>query len=154
LLGRQFDESLTDGQMRVVPSLGTWVPWLLAPVPPGFLRVILGIIQVVGAIVHRSGFGTSSEEVGLELTFFAFKLYDLLLQGGDAVEGVAMARLPISGLLTEFEVLALQAIDFGMELAHLSAQVLHQSGRRRGGVVRADGTGALRNGRNRAIRTE
>ncbi len=48
------------------------------------------------------------------LAFLAFELFDLLLQRGDAVEGVAMTILPISDLLTEFEVLAVQAIDFGV----------------------------------------
>jgi hypothetical protein len=52
-----------------------------------------------------------------------------------------MATLPIPGLLTEFEVLALQALDFGVERADLSARVLHQSNQRRGGVARANWTG-------------
>ena len=150
MLGRQFDEFLTVGQMGVIPSLGTRIPRLLAPVPLGCLGVILGIIQVMGAIVPRLGFGASSEQIGLELAILAFQWFDLLLQRGDAVEGIAMTRLPISDLLTEFEVLALQAIDFGVELAHLSAQVLHPSHQRRGGVARANGIGALRNGRSRA----
>ena len=87
---------------------------MLAPVPLGCLGVVLEIIQVIGAIVPRLGFGASSEQIGLELAFLAFELFDLLLQRGDAVEGVAMTILPISDLLTEFEVLALQAIDFGV----------------------------------------
>jgi hypothetical protein len=100
--------------MGVIPSLGTRVPRLLAPVPLGFLGVVLGIIQVIGAIVPRLGFGASSEQIGLELAFLALKLFDLLLQRGDAAEGVAMTRLPISDLLTELEVLALQALGFGV----------------------------------------
>src|SRR3954469_24139969 len=100
--------------MGVIPPLGTRTPRLLAPVPLGCLRVVPGIIQVIGAIVPGSGFGASSEQIGLELAFLAFELFDLLLQRGDAVEGIAMARLPISGLLAKFEVVALQAIDFGV----------------------------------------
>jgi hypothetical protein len=114
LLGRQFDEFLTDGQRGVIPSLGTGVARLLAPVPLRLLGVILGILQVIGAIVSRLGFGASSEQIGLELALLAFELFDLPFQRGDAVEGIAMTRLPISGLLAEFEVLALQAIDFGV----------------------------------------
>jgi hypothetical protein len=91
LLGRPFDESLTAGQMRVVPSLGARIPRLLAPVPLGPLGVVLGVLQVVGAIGPGLDFGASSEQVGLELTLLAFELVDLLLQGGDAVEGLAMA---------------------------------------------------------------
>jgi hypothetical protein len=105
---------LTDGEMGVIPSLGTWVARLLAPVPLGFLGVVLRILQVVGAIVPRLGFGASSEQIGLELALRAFQLFDLLFQRGDALQGIAMATLPIPGLLTEFEVLALQALDFGV----------------------------------------
>jgi hypothetical protein len=100
--------------MGVIPSLGTGVARLLAPVPRVSLGVVLGILQLIGAIVPRSGFGASPEQIGLELALLAFELFDRLLQRGDAVEGIAMTRLPISGLLTEFEVLALQAIDFGV----------------------------------------
>jgi hypothetical protein len=140
--------------MGVIPSLGTRIPRLLAPVPPGCPGVVLGIIQVIGAIVPGSGFGASSEQIGLELAFLAFELFDLLLQRGDAVEGIAMTRLPISDLLTEFEILALQAMDSSAELANFAAQVLHQSHQIRGGVARANGTGALRDGRSRADGTE
>ena len=87
---------------------------MLAPVPLWLLGVVLGIIQVIGAIVPRSGFGASSEPIGLERALLAFELFDLLLQRSDAVEGIAMTRLPISDLLTELEVRALQAIDFGV----------------------------------------
>src|SRR5271155_5588558 len=102
--------------MGVIPSLGTRVARLLAPVPLGALGAILGIIQIIGAIASASGFGASSEEVGLELALFAFQLVGLLLQRGDAVEGIAMTILPISDLLTEFEILALQVMDSSAEL--------------------------------------
>jgi hypothetical protein len=107
VLGRQFKERLTDGQMGIISSLGTRVPRLLAPVSLGALGVVLGILQVIGAIVPRSGFGASSEEIGLKLAFFAFQLFDLLLQRSNTAEGIAMTRLPVSDLLAEFEILAL-----------------------------------------------
>jgi len=100
--------------MGVIPSLGTRVARLLTPVPLGSVGIVLGILQVIGAIGPGLDFGASSEPIGLELAFLAFQLFDLLLQRGDAVEGIAMTRLPISGLLTKFEVVALQAIDFGV----------------------------------------
>jgi len=100
--------------MGVIPSLGTRVARLLTPVPLGSVGIVLGILQVMGAIGPGLDFGASSEQIGLELAFLAFQLFDLLLQRGDAVEGIAMTRLPISGLLTKFEVVALQAIDFGV----------------------------------------
>jgi hypothetical protein len=68
----------------------------------------------MGAIIPRLGFGASSEQIGLKLASLAFEVFDPLLPRGDAVEGIPMTRLPISDLLTKFEVLALQAIDFGV----------------------------------------
>jgi hypothetical protein len=140
--------------MGVIPSLGTRIPRLLAPVPLGCSGVVLRIIQVIGAIVPRLGFGASSEQLGLELALLAFELFDLLLQRGDAVEGIAMTRLPISDLLTEFEILALQAMDSSAERANFPAHVLHQSDQIRGRVARANWTGVLRDGRSRAEGTE
>jgi hypothetical protein len=113
LLGRQFEEGGADGQMGVIPALRSRVLRLLTPIPLGSLGVVFGIIQAIGAIVSSLGFGTSSEEIGLELAFFAFELCDLLLQRGDAAEGIAMTTLPISDLLAEFEILAFRALDFG-----------------------------------------
>ena len=64
---------------------------------------------MIGAILQRRGFGASSEEIGLELPLFTFELFDFLLQRGDAEQGIAVATLPISDLLAEFEILASQA---------------------------------------------
>jgi hypothetical protein len=140
--------------MGVIPSLGTRVPRLLAAVPFGFLGVGLGIIQIIGAIGHGLGFGTSPEEIGLELALLAFQLFDLLLQRGDAVEGIAMTGLPISRLLAELEILALQAMDSSAELVKFAAQVLDQSDRFGKGGIRTNGAGSLRNGRSRADGTQ
>ncbi len=109
---------------------------------------------MMGAIVPSLGFCTSSKEVGLELTLFALELFDFLLQCGDATQGIAMTALPVSRLLTEFEVLTFHAINFGVKLAHLSAQVLYQSNQFAGRVARATGTNAPRDGWSRADGTE
>ena len=47
-----------------------------------------------------------------------------------------MATLPVPGLLAEFVVLGLQAVDFAAQLIHFRAQVLH-----RGGQLREEVTG-------------
>jgi len=107
LLGRQFEELLTNRRMGVIPSLGSAVLRLLAPFPLKFPGVVLGIVQVIGAIAPRRGLGASPEEIGLELAFFTFELFDFLLHLGDAVQGIAMATFPICGLLAEFAVLTL-----------------------------------------------
>ena len=106
LLGRQFEELVTNRQMRVIPSLGPGVLRLLAPLPLGFPGVVLGIVQVIGAIAPRRGLRASPEEIGLELAFFTVELFDSLLQPADAVQGIAMATFPICGLLAELDVLA------------------------------------------------
>ena len=46
-----------------------------------------------------------------------------------------MATLPISGLLAEFEVLSLEALDFGAEVSDFLAQSRHQGDQLRGGVA-------------------
>jgi hypothetical protein len=114
LLRRQVAEFLASRQSGIIAALRSGVLRLLAPIATGLLGAVLRVIQVIGAIVARLGFGASSEEIGLKLAFLTFELFDLLLQRRDAVEGITMTRLPISNLLTEFEVLALQAIDFGV----------------------------------------
>ena len=81
------------------------------------------IIQVIGAVAPSCVLGASSEEVGLELTFLAFELFDFLLYRGDALQGIAMATLPVFGLLAEAEVLTSQSLYFIAQLGHLAAQV-------------------------------
>jgi hypothetical protein len=107
LLGRQFEELVTNRQMRVIPSLGPGVLRLLAPFPLRVRGVLLGIVQVIGAIASRRGLGASPEEIGLELAFFTFELFDFPFQLGDALQSIAMATFPICGLLAEFEILTL-----------------------------------------------
>ena len=137
LLGRKFDEFLTDRQTGIISPLGSGVLRLLAPFPLGLLGVVLGIIQVIGAIVQRLGFGASSEEIGLELPFFTFELFDFLAPtAAMRSQGIAMATLPISDLLAEFEVLALQALDFGAQLEHFPVRALDWVNQLRGGAAR------------------
>jgi hypothetical protein len=137
LLGRQFEDLLVDRQVGVIPSLGCGVARLLAPLPRSFLGVVLGIIQVIGAISSRRGLGALPEQIRFELAFFPFELFDVLLQLGDPLEGVAMATLPISGLLAEFEVLSFEALDFGAEVSDVLAQGRHQGDQLQGGAAGA-----------------
>ena len=112
LLGGKFEEFLADRQLGIIAPLGSVVLRLLAPFPLGMLGVVLGIVKMIGAIVERLGFRASSEKIGLELPLFTFELFDFLLECGDAEQGIAITTLPISDLLAEFEILALQALDF------------------------------------------
>ena len=79
LLGRQFTEFLPDRKRGIIPPLRSGVPRLLAPLPFWSPRVVLRIIQVIGAIFQRRTFGASAEEIGLELPFFPLELFDFLL---------------------------------------------------------------------------
>ena len=108
MLGGKFEEFLADRQLGIIAPLGSVVLRLLAPFPLGMLGVVLGIVKVIGAIVERLGFRASSEKIGLELPLFTFELFDFLLECGDAEQGIAITTLPISDLLAELEILALQ----------------------------------------------
>ena len=136
VLGRQFEDFLAGGQMGVIPAFGSRVLRLLTTIPPGSLGVVLGIIQVIGAIVARLGLGAPPEEIGLELAFLPFELFDLLLQRGEATQGIPMPTLPVAHLLTQFEVLTLQTLDLGPQRGHFLTQVRHQGDQLRDGVPR------------------
>ena len=102
------------GGMRIVPSLRSGVLWAVVHVSAGNPGS-----RLEDHPSHWSGFtapsrvlGASSEEVGLQLAFLAFELFDFLLYRGDALQGLAMAALPVFGLLAEAEVLTLQSLYF------------------------------------------
>jgi hypothetical protein len=54
----------------------------------------------------------------LELPLFPLEVLDFLLQGRDAEQGIAMATLPVSDLLAELEVLALESLEVGAQLGY------------------------------------
>jgi hypothetical protein len=136
-LGGQFEDLLADRQVGVIPSLGCSIARLLAPLPRSFLGVVLGIIQMIGAIPSRRGLGALAEEIRLELAFFPFELFDVLLQRGDPSQGIAMATLPICGLLAGFEVLSFEPLDFSAEVSDFLAQSRHRGKPCQGGVAGA-----------------
>ena len=74
----------------------------------------------------------------MELPFFTFELLDFLLKCGDPFQGIAMATLPISDLLAEFEILASQALDFGAQLDHFRARSYCSTGSINSGEVALD----------------
>jgi hypothetical protein len=94
----------------------------------------LGIIQVIGAIASGGGLAASPEEIGFELAFFTFELFDFLLQPGDPLQGIAMATFPIGSLLAEFEVLSFETLICGAQLSEFLAQSRHQGNQLQGGA--------------------
>ena len=79
MLGGNFDGFLADRQPGIISPLGSMVLRLLAPFSLGMLGVVLGIVEAIGAILQRLGFGASSEEIGLELPLLTFELVVFLL---------------------------------------------------------------------------
>jgi hypothetical protein len=73
----------------------------------------------------------------LKFAFFTIELFDFLFQLGDALLGIAMAAFPISCLLAEFKVLALETLDLGAEILDFLAQGRYQDHRLGGGAIRA-----------------
>ena len=106
-------------------------------------RVVLGVVQVIGTILQRRGLGATTEEVGLELAFLTLELFDLEFQLSDAAQGISMATLPIAGLHTQLEILALQVIDPVAQGDHFPAQILQQRHPLGGGLLGATGLSQL-----------
>ena len=65
---------------------------------------------MIGAILQRLGLGASAEKIGLKLPLFTFELLDFCSKVAMRQQGIAMATLPISDLLTELEILASQVL--------------------------------------------
>ena len=137
LLVGQIDNDLADRKRRIIPPLRSGIARLLAPLSCGPRRVVLGVVEMIGSILQRCGLGASTEEVGLELAFLTLELFDLLFQLSDAAQGISMATLPIAGLHTQLEILALQVIDPVTQRGHVPAQVLQQRQRLGGGLLGA-----------------
>ena len=137
LLVGQIDEDLADRKRGIIPPLRSGIARLLAPLSSGPPRIVLGVVEVIGPILQRRGLGASAEEVGLKLAFLTLEVFDLLFQLADAAHGITMATLPIAGLLTQPEVLALQVIDPVAQGSHVLAQILQQGHPLRGGMLGA-----------------
>ncbi|HWU36848.1 MAG TPA: hypothetical protein VN203_04315, partial [Candidatus Acidoferrum sp.] len=126
LLVGQLDEDLTDRKRGIIPPPRSGIARLLAPLSSGSPRVVLGVVQLIGTILQRRGLGASTEEISLELAFLTLELFDLLFQLADAAHGITMATLPIAGLLTQLEILALQVMNPVAQRGHVPAQILQQ----------------------------
>jgi hypothetical protein len=84
LLLREVDYLLTNGQVRVIPSLGPWPLRLLPATPNGTLG--LGIFQIVAADHSGGLFRATAEEVRFQLAIFTGELVSFLLCGFEAFE--------------------------------------------------------------------
>ena len=118
LLVGKLEEDLADRKPGIISPLGSVDSPVAGPVSAsGCSGVVLGIVEVIGAILQRLGLGASAEEIGLELPLFTFELFDFFVPTWPMrQQGITMATLPISDLLTELEILASQAPDFSAQL--------------------------------------
>jgi hypothetical protein len=67
----------------------------------------------------------------LQLPILAPKLIDLLLQRGEASDGLSMHALPVASLLSEFEIVTPQSSHFGTQRSNFLAELRDQSCQRR-----------------------
>ncbi len=92
---------------------------------------------MIGAIASDRGLSASSEKIGFELAFFTLEFFDLPIQPGDPLQGIAMATSLIASILAELVFLTVQALNFGSQFSDFLAQRLHQGNQRRGGITAA-----------------
>src|SRR5205823_8921412 len=67
--------------------------------------------------------GLAAEESILELAILAAKVDDFLFPLGDPLLGRGVLTAPVTGLLTQFEVLSSQVRDFDTQLRHFLTQL-------------------------------
>src|SRR5262249_40601972 len=133
---RQFDGFLADGQVAVVPALGTR-PAALVTAGPGWRRLDW-VVQLIRAILARLLLRGASELLGSELAVLPAQLIDFLFQLSQAPAGLGVHGLPVAGLLPQFQILPAQPGDFRTQRLHVLVKAREQRHRRRQGVrVRA-----------------
>jgi hypothetical protein len=110
LLG-QIQGLLPKGQVAVIASSRS----VLIRVPPAstFGLVVSGVFQVIGAVAAGLLFGAASVAFGLQFANLASKLSVFLLQRHDPLHGVGMPAPPVTGLLSQLEILAPQVANLG-----------------------------------------
>ena len=84
--------------------------------------------ETIGAVLGRSGFALSTEELILELAVLAAKLLDLGFELLGPMHGPSVHRLPVPDLLPQFGVLAPQFVDFLAQFEDFATKLPHQFG--------------------------
>ena len=93
---------LTHGQMAVIAASGRRLAGLSPAWPLGL--GVGGILEFIGAVAARLLLGTASKAFGLQLADLSAELFVLLLHGRETAQGIGVSALPISGLLSQFQV--------------------------------------------------
>ena len=105
--------------MRIVAPPWSGPIGLLAPIPLGLGGRLLGILQVIGAILAGLLFRFATEKVSLEFADFAAQKLQFLVHFFEALAGSSMHALPIAGLLPQFQILPPPAFDVRTQLVVL-----------------------------------
>jgi hypothetical protein len=95
----------------------------------GFCGGLLGILQVIGAILAGLLFRFATEKVSLEFADFAAQKLPFLVHFFEALAGTSMHALPIAGLLPQFEILPPQAVNRQTQSVVLGQQPCRQNRR-------------------------
>ena len=124
----QLAEFLDHGQVAVVPPCRTGPILPLAPLGRrGRCRIIFAF-ETIRAVLGRSGFALSTEELILELAVLSAKLFDLGFESLGPLHGPSVHPLPIPGLLPQFGVLTPQFVDFLAQVEDFATKLPHQFG--------------------------
>ena len=104
LIFGQLAGVIDDWQVAVVP------PWRTGPILPlaplerrGGVPIVTLAFKVIRAILGRSFFALSSEELILELSVLTAKIFNLSFEMFGPMHGPSVLSLPISHLLPQFE---------------------------------------------------
>jgi len=133
----QFNGLLAHGQMAVITASRRGLAGLA--VTPKFGLVVRRVLQIIGAVAARLLLGAASKAFRLQFAVLAAKEFVLLLQGGNSLNGTRVPTAPISGLLTQWEILTAEIGDFGPQLINLSQESSDQGGQINVGEGRFEG---------------
>jgi hypothetical protein len=75
---------------------------------PAFTPLIALAIESIGTIRGRGFFTALAEELAAKFAVVGLELFDLCLEYAFAFEAASVLSFPVSGLLSQFEVFAVQ----------------------------------------------
>ena len=114
--------------MAVIPPFGPGPIVPLAPLPRRRWGLILFTFEVILAILRRSRFALSTEELTLKLAVLAAELLDFGLELLGTMNGPSVLSLPIPDLLPQFGVLAPKIGDFLAQFENFTTKLPNQFG--------------------------
>jgi hypothetical protein len=127
LVFRQLAGVIDDWQVAVVP------PWRTGPILPlaplarlGGVPIVTLAFEVIRAILGRSFFALSTEELILELAVLTAKMFNLGFEVLRPMYGPSVLSLPVPDLLPQLGVLTPQVGNFLAQLKDFATPLPHQ----------------------------